>query len=697
MDRFAKFLIKQRWAVIVLSALLVTIGFLTIPWTTVNYDLAEYLPEESPTTKAIQILEKEFSYTGMAEVMIENISVTEAVVLKEQLLEIDGIGHVFWLDDVVDITIPTEFIPAQVLENYYKDSAALFRIEFTESDYSLRTGTALEHVRTLLSGRNYYISGTASDSADVRGIVAKEVVGIMLIIFPICILILLFASTSWLEPILYLLVIGVSIIVNMGTNFLFNHVSFITHSMVAVLQLAISLDYSLFLFHRYIEEKDSGKSDIDAIASAVKQSFSTVSASAATTIAGFSALLLMSYRIGADIGIVLAKGILFSFVAVMILMPVMLYLFRNVIAKTRHKPWIPSFSGLSKFAVTYRKWILILGAGILVLSFMAQHNLSFLYGDASANPRHERSQTDRVIIADRFGVYNPLVLLVPRGDVSSEIKMVDEIASDPNIRGVQALVNTVDPFIPADFLPESIQKTFLSESFSRIFILLNTDQESPESYEAVSTVRDTASNFYPDEWYLAGKASSISDIRDSVELDSRWVMIASAVAILLIILISSKSLSIPVILVAAIQSSIWMNMAIPYFQGKSLVFIGYIIISSLQLGATIDYAILISGRYMESRRTLSPKPAAALAVSKAGPAVLVSALILTVAGLAEGILSEIPSVSEIGILLGRGAALSAVVVLFMLPGLLVLFDKIILKTTYSGKNSKKAALLKTKK
>ncbi|MHB8962717.1 MAG: efflux RND transporter permease subunit [Saccharofermentanales bacterium] len=693
MDKFIRILIKYRAAVISLTLLLVMISAFASRLVGINYDLAQYLPDDSMTKISIDVAKKEFGYSGMAEVMVEDIDLNQALDIKEILLNVDGVKGIVWLDDLADLSIPFEMLPEAVTENYFKEDCALYRVEFTGSDYSSLTVKALDDIRIALEDYKSYYGGTAQDSKVVREIVSDEILGISAVVVPICILILVFASRSWIEPLVYLIVIGVSIIFNMGTNIVFKNISFITHSMSAVLQLAISLDYSLFIFHRYVEERERGLDYTGAVAAAVKRSFISVFASAMTTVAGFAALLFMRYRIGADMGLVLAKGVILSFLSAILIMPIVLYLFRNIIDKTAHRDFVPPLDRLSRMTVKMRYVFAVSGALILVVAFLAQQNNTFIYGDASRSDDAGQAglMSDKAVIAEKFGTYNPVALMVPRGSISKEAGLAAELGDTAGIQSVIAYVTVVDPSIPVEMVPPGALDMFYSPNYARLTILLESGEESPENFAAVESIRAAAEGQYPGRWYLVGKASSVSDIRDSVEKDSGSVMLFSILAVFLIVMISMRSFAIPVILVAVIQGSIWINMSIPYFTGTGLVFIGYMIISALQLGATIDYAILLSGRYKDFRLSMTPKDAAAAAVSTAGISVAVSSMILAVAGFAEGFLSQIPSVSAIGILLGRGAALSGIMVIFVLPGLLVLFDKLIIHSTIGLKHAIRAS------
>ncbi len=680
MDALTHYFIKHRWTILIIFGVLVAISLIAMQTVTVNYDLAEYLPESSMTKRAIAVMSDEFGYPGMADVMVEDITIPQALELKQKLKAIEGVKSVTWLDDVVDVTLPESMLEGAYLKSFYQAQSALFKVEFVENDYSLKTGEALSDIRKVI-GEKAIISGTAEDSRNMREVMSHEIFMIILVVLPLCVLILMFASTSWLEPFLYLGVIGVSIAINMGTNIIFSQISFITRALTAVLQLAVSLDYSLFLFHRYSEERQQGHDVMEALKIAVRNSLSSISASALTTIAGFLTLLFMQYRIGTDLGLVLAKGILLSFLCVLILMPVLIYIFNGLIDKTSHKPFVPSFKGLGRGVVRFRGVIVLLAVLIAIPAFLAQSHNTYLYGDTSGSSSQGESALARERMEERFGIYNPVMLLVPQGDTASEVNMASELKGQRTIREVQALVTLADDKLPRAILPQSVRDQFQSESYSRMIVLINSSGETPESYDAVEFIKETAQKYYPDQWLVAGKSTSISDIKESVEKDNTLVMLFSILSVGLIVLVTFRSLSIPVLLVSVIQVAIWINMSVPYFEGSSLVYIGYLVVSSLQLGATIDYAILLTNRYMEYRREESPKQAAVSAIKTAGISITVSALILAVAGFSEGMISQISAISAIGNLLGRGAALSGLLVLLVLPAVLVLFDKAIMHTT----------------
>ncbi len=675
MRRITELLLRHRKITLTVFVILVILSAVLSQLTRVNYDMAEYLPNGSMTKRAVSEMSQSFGRSGMAEVMVEDLTIQQALVVKEQIEGVDGVKSVMWLDNVVDITKPLETQEAKTVEAFYKNRAALYQVTFTEEDYATSTGKALESIRALNIDR-LHIAGSAEESRSMRALLASEIFTIFLVVVTFCLLILFAASSAWVEPFLYLIVLLTAIVINMGTNAYFTSISFITRSMAAVLQLAISLDYSLFLFHRYMEERDAGKDAKEAIISASVKSLNSILASALTTIAGFLALVLMNYSIGRDIGIVLAKGIAISLLTCLTLMPVLIYCLRGLIDKTRHKHWIPSFRRLGKGAMRLR-WLLLLGLiVVLVPTYLAQNNNRLLYGTNSAN-EVEGVSNDRSAIQAEFGVNNPVVLLVPAGDVAKETALAETLMEQSAVSAVQGLVTIADPQIPRKMLPKSVVSQFQSDNYSRLVVRLNIANEGPALSDAVQGISASAEALYPGEWMAAGTATSLMDIKKSVESDGLWVQLISVLAVAVIVLLSFRSVVIPILLVALIQTAIWINMSVPYFTGTPLIYIGYLMISSLQLGATIDYAILMTNRYMEDRRTLPPKEAAISALTAAGPSVLVSTLILAGAGFAEMMISQVSSISEIGLLLGRGALLSGGMVLIVLPPLLAILDKII--------------------
>ena len=686
MRKLAEWLLRHRTATVVVFALLTAGSLLLCPLVQVNYDLSEYLPQDSMTKRAMEEMEESFGYDAVLRVMVEDVTLSESLDIKETLSQMEGVASVLWLDDVADIRQPLETLDAGTVEQYYRDGAALYQVTLTGGDYDTASGDTIDAIRALgIDGLS--VAGNAEEARNTRILLDSEMLQIFAVVVPFCLLILFLASKSWVEPLLYLAVLFVAIFINLGTNVCFSSVSFITQAMAAVLQLAISLDYSLFLFHRYLEERDAGKDAREAVLAAVQGSLNSILASALTTIAGFLAMVLMQYSIGRDIGFVLAKGITLSFLSVILLMPVLIYLLRNVIDKTRHKPWMPSFAKLGRGAMKIR-WVLVVVLVVLIVpAYLGQQQNVYLYGDSagSATAQTQTSQ-EREAIEAKFGVYNPVVLLVPRGDTAGEIALAQELEAQPAVTSVQALVTLADPTLPRDMLPDAVVEQFESDEYSRMIVQLNIAEEGTALTQAVEDIEAAAEAYYPGQWLAVGTPTSLNDIRLSVESDGTLVQILSILAVGIIVMLAFRSIVIPVLLVALIQCAIWINMSVPYFTGEPLIYIGYLVISGLQLGATIDYAILLTNRYRDERRLgQAPMDAAVSALKVSGHSILVSTLILAGAGFSLSIISNIPSVSIIGLLLCRGALLSGGMVIVMLPPLLALLDRVIRAGTIKRK------------
>ncbi len=684
LERFFAGLIRRKATVPVLFAVLAAICLAMLPLVTVNYDLSEYLPADAGTSRAIEVARAEFGYPGTAQAMAKGVTVAEAAALKERIKALPGVKSVLWLDDVADVSKPLDFIEKDTLESYYKDGDALFQVEFSDSDYSQSTSRALEQIRALDS--RLILAGNAESSRSMKATLAGEMGGVIAVVVPICVLILVLASMSWLEPAVYLAVMGVSVAINMGTNALLGGVSFITSSMAAVLLMAVSMDYSIFLMHRYFEERDQGVPVETAIVKAAVASLSSVAASALTTVAGFAALLFMRYGIGADIGVVLLKGIVISFSTVMLLMPVLIRLLHKPLDGLRHRPLIPGFGAVGKAISKLRFGIIAIALLLAIPALLAQSKNQFLYGDNSATAGAGQAYEERAEIIDKFGVDNAMMLLVPVGDTAGEIALAKDLEAQSQVLRVTALVTIADSAIARDFLPQTVVDSFTSAHYSRMIVYIRPDGETPETFEAVKQVREAAERHYPGQWLAAGHATSLADIKDTVTVDSSVVTWISLAAVGLIVLITFRSVTLPLLLLLTIQSAVWINMSVPYFSGFSLAYLGYLVISSLQLGSTIDYGILLTSRFREFRLLKPAKEAAIEAVRTAAQPILTSALILATAGISFGMISKVDSISQLGALLGRGALISGAMTILLLPALLITADWLIEKTTMKSKN-----------
>jgi len=673
MERLARLIIAQRKPLTLLFALATIISVALIPTVVINYDQTAYLPSDMPTRQAMNVMAQEFGLLGSAELIASDVDLPTARQLKREIGAIDGVHGVVWLDDVVDIYTPLEMLPQETVREFYVDGNARFHITFLTGDHDLATGNAILELRQLHSGK-VLVRGPAAEALNLRGTTTSEISTIVAFVLPIFLLILFLGTSSWLEPLLFMFTIGISIVLNMGTNAFLGSISFITFATAGLLQFAVSMDYSIFLLHRFSEERSKGLAVEQAMVAALRHSFASIMASSMTTIAGFVALMFMRYSLGFDLGLVLAKGVALSLLSVLTLLPALVIFSAPILERTKHRPFLPSLGRVARRIIGMR-WIVPVVLLILPIAFVAQGANHFLYGEAAP--------TAESMYHQQFGRNNPLVLLVPSTDVPREFALVEALRQIPHVRSVQGMATLVDASVPRSILPPAVTAQFIGENYTRYVLMLDTAVESATSYSTVASIRQVAEELYPKAALLLGASAAVDDIRAVVEYDFSVTNLVAILAVGAIIALTFRSLSLPLILVLTIQASIWINMAIPYFAGSPLIFIGYMIVSAVQLGATIDYAILLTSRYLEFRQSMTVQQSAVAAIETSGYSILISAAILASAGFTLGFVSGVPSIAALGMLIGRGALLSCVLVLTFLPQLLMLGDRFIRLTTFS--------------
>jgi len=653
----------------------------------VNYNIVDYLPKDAGSTTAIKIIEEEFeSELPNARVMLTNVSVTEALEYKEKLSGIEGVTSVTWLDDVIGLdtlkTVPLEFLDASLVKNYYRDNNALISLTIESGKESYAVDAIYE-----LIGENNAASGNAVNIARTQEMSVSEVLNALAILMPVIIIILIISTTSWIEPLLFLFTIGIAVIINMGTNILYEEISFITLTVSPILQLAVSMDYAIFLLHSFNHHRLTHEAE-KAMVLAMKESLATIAASAATTVTGFAALIFMRFGIGADLGLNLFKGVILSFISVMVFLPAVTLFCYKAIDRTRHRNLVPDFKKAGSLLMKLRIPFLILALLVVVPGFLAQSRTEFLYGTGSM-VKASRVERDTSLIKEKFGEENMLVLLVPKEDPGKEIELCEELSQIPDVTNVVSFVTAIGAEIPGEFAPEDVAGQFYSENYTRIIIYTDMEEEGQDTFNTVQAIIDTVQMYY-DTHYLAGQSATLFDMKNVVSVDNRVVNLLAVIGIFVVLLITFRSLTLPFLLVFTIEAAIWINLSFPYFTGNPLSFAGYLIISTVQLGATVDYAILFTNAYLNNRKTLNKKNAMKTTIEENLAAVLTSAGILATAGFALAFTSSNPIVSDLGTLLGRGTLLSLAMVALVLPALLVLFDRPVQVTTLKTQFQKDA-------
>ena len=646
------------------------------PFVGVNYDLSKYLPDFAPTKQALDVMEQEFGYPGMARIMVKDVTLPEARTIRQRISRVDGVDLVVGQDLAANVYSTDAFIKNSLTDRFYKDGNAVYQIIFEDGDSDASTHKAINEIYGIVGRDRGCFAGSAVSSKERQESITREIAMAIGMAVVIIWLILTLTTTSWFEPFLFILVMAVAIVLNMGSNIMFGRISFFTFSTAAILQLAVSMDYSIFLLHTYTAIKQSGVDSRPAMEAAIEKSCSSILASGATTIVGFLVIALMKFTIGRDVGFVLTKGIVCSLVTVLFLMPTLILRFDKKIEKTAHRSFLPPLDGLGKLMYRIRIPVLAAAAFCAVPCYFGQSMNYFYYGDdALGSGPGTRVYEDSRAIEDVFGKSNVIIAMVPNGNVIKERRLTEELEDQEFIDYALSMAGTLPQGIPESFLPESVTKQLRTGSYARILISMETREESSYSFQCSEKLTEIVKKYYPEDSYVIGMTPTTIDIRDILTDDYNRVSIISLAGVALVVMLTFHSVMVPVLVIIPIEVAIYLNMTIPYIIGDSMVYIGYIIVSCLQLGATIDYSILMTNNYMEFRETMGSREAAVTAIAKSAISILTSGGILTVVGYLLYFTSSIQAISQVGRLVGRGALLSMILVLSLLPALLAAFDK----------------------
>ena len=679
MTKFYRHIVNHRKLIIVIFMILFAVCAICQQLVAVNYDMNDYLPSESASTQALDLMDREYD-GGIpnARVMVQNVTVPETLEYKEKLLAVDGVTDVTWLDDASSVTVPLETLDADTVGPYYKDGNALFSVTIDED----KRIDAVSAIRDII-GEDNSMTGSAVTTAVATTSTVSEISTIAVIAVAFVLLVLILTTTSFAEPFLVLAGLGVAIVINSGSNLMFGEISFVTNAAGNILQLAVSLDYSVFLLHRFAECRQTTDDPKEAMVQALTMSTTSILSSGLTTVIGFLALCLMQFRIGPDLGLALAKGVALSLITVFTFMPALILCTYKLIDKSRHRSFMPSFRGFGKFVSRVMIPMVIVFAVLIAPCYLASNANSFYYGASHIFGSATQLGADTEKIEDTFGKQDTYVLMVPKESTATQAELSEALHEIPQVKGILSYVDTVGETIPEQYLDSGTLSKLNSEHYTRMVLTMDCAYEGDETFSLVETVRNTAEKYYPGEWYLAGEGVSTYDLMDTVTSDMVKVNLVAIGAVFVVLLLTMKSLTVPVILVLSIETAIWINLSIPYFTDLTIFYIAYLIISSVQLGATVDYAILFTDRYKEMRQTYAKKEAIVQTVSAVAVSVLTSASVLTVVGFLLGIFSTHGLLSQLGYFLGKGTLCSLAIVLFVLPGLLYLFDKLIVKSKKS--------------
>lgn len=682
MVNFGKKVVKYRIPILIFSILLLIPAMLGYAGTRVNYDVLTYLPEDIETMKGQDIMVEEFGTGAFSMFIIDGMEEKDVVRLKEKIEKVDHVSNVLWYDSVVDISVPESMLPDELYQVFNSDTGTMMAIFFEEGTSADSTMKAISEIREM-AGKQCFLSGMSAIVTDTRDLAEKETPVYVLIAVVLAVLVLGLTMDSFFVPFLFLLSIGMAILYNLGSNYFLGEISYITKALAAVLQLGVTLDYSIFLMHSYEEQQVRYAGDKKrAMAHAISQTFSSVIGSSVTTIAGFIALCFMTFTLGLDIGVVMAKGVVFGVIACVTILPSMILCCDKLIEKTKHKPLLPDIGKLSdkitKHYLVYVAIFLIL----LVPAIYGNNHTGVYYNLDETLPKDLPSVIANEKLKEDYDMNTTHILLlnssVPSSDVSKMLKKIEDV---DGVKWALGLDKLVGPGIPSDMLPASLTSMLKNDKYQ--MVLINSEYKVA-SGEVNAQIRELNGiiDQYDKNAMLVGEGPLTNDLIEITDKDFKTVSVVSIGIIFVIILLLFKSISLPIILVGVIEFAIFVNMGIPYYTGTTLPFVASIVIGTIQLGSTVDYAILMTTRYKRERsRGAGKYEAITTAHRVSAQSIMVSAFSFFAATIGVGIYSNIDMISSLCILMARGAIISMVVVVFILPSMFMVFDKVIVKTS----------------
>lgn len=681
MKKYAEFVCNNRIAILIVALLLLIPSFIGMKATKINYDILVYLPEDIETVKGQGILTDDFDMGAFAISSIEGLSSKQILDLEEKIEKVDGVNKVITSYDIIGNTIPLEMLPHNVVDKIHNGDADLMLITFRDSTSAESTLNAVREVKEITNGA-CKIGGMSAVVLDTMDLSEKEITIYIIIAVILCLLVLEFSLDSYLVPIILLGNIGVSILFNLGTNIFLGEISYITKALVAVLQLGVTTDFSIFLYHSYENAKKNHTRRIDAMKDAICETMNSVVGSSLTTIAGFLVLCAMQLTLGKDLGIVMAKGVTLGVVSVLTVFPSLVLVLDNAITKTKHKQLMPKFERLSKFIVKYNKVALVVFLVLLIPMYIANTKTEVYYKLDDTLPKYLDSIVANTELAEKFNVVSPEIILVDKDLKPTKVdEMVEEIK---NVDGIDFVLSTSELSkygINMNVLSEDVKNAFVSDKYQMIMVNSSYDIATNELNNQVEVVQNII-NKYDDKAILAGEGPLMKDLVKISNQDFNSVNIWSISVIMLIMFVVLKSVSLPFILVLAIENAIFINLGIPYFNGTVLPFIASIVLGTIQLGATIDYAILLTNTYLSKRREgIEKYKSMEETLSTCISAIFTSGLCFFAATFGVGVYSDLEMISSLCTLISRGAIISMLVVITVLPSLLLTLDKLIIKTT----------------
>ncbi len=690
MVEFGKKVVKYKIPIFILSLLLLIPSVFGFLFTRVNYDILSYLPDDIETMKGQDILVNEFGTGAFSFFIVDGMENKDISELKQKIEEVEHVEKVVWYDSVADINIPMEILPDKLNEVFNSGSSTLMAIIYDDTTSSDGTMDAIEEIRSI-ANKQCFLSGMSAVVTDTKKLSEKETplyVGIAVLL---SIVVLALTMDSYLTPILFLLSIGIAILYNLGTNYFLGEISYITKALSAVLQLGVTMDYSIFLWHSYKEQQEQYPSDKDtAMAHAIAQTVTSIVGSSITTVAGFIALCFMSFTLGMDLGIVMAKGVVCGVICCVTVLPAMILIFDKALEKCSHKPLLPEIPKLSEVVTKFYGVFAIIFLVLLVPAIYGNNHTSVYYNLDETLPKDLESIMANTKLADEFDMNATHMVLVD-GSMSAKdsIKLTNDMEAVDGVKWAIGLNSLIGPSIPDEMIPDSIKSILNNGEYQLMLVGSRYKVASDEVNEQVDAL-DAIIKSYDANGMIVGEAPCTKDLIEITDTDFKVVNTLSIAVIFVIIALVFKSILLPVILVAVIEFAIFINLGIPFYTGTELPFISSIVIGTIQLGATVDYAILMTNRYKKERILgLSKKEAIKIAHLSSAKSIIVSALSFFAATFGVGLYSGIDMISSLCSLMARGALISMVVVLTVLPAMLLIFDRAICATTFGMKQAGK--------
>ncbi|AIY82762.1 MMPL family protein [Clostridium baratii str. Sullivan] len=685
MKKFSKWISKHNKIVLIITVILLVPSIFGFINTRINYDILSYLPQELESVKGQNILEDVYSDAATGLLIIDGMKSKDIVDIKEKIKKVNGVDDAIWIDDALDISIPKDILPDAIKNQLFSGDSTMLIIKYKGSTADEGTLKAIGEIKTIMN-KQCFLSGMSAIMEDTKNLADKEAPFYVVLAVFISLIILILTMESTAVPVIFLISIGIGILFNMGTNIFLGEISYITKALAAVLQLGVTMDYSIFLMHRYDEELLKHEEKEDAMAQAISSTMLSISGSSLTTIAGFLALCAMDLTLGTDIGIVMAKGVIIGVITAVTVLPALILTFDKLIHRFKHKTIIPNFNKLSKVVTTHYKIIIAIFFILLIPAIYGSNHTKVYYNLDKTLPKDMPSIIATNKLKDKFNMMTTHFILVKDDIKPYKAKEMEErIEKIDGITNVIGYDKILGPAIPEEFIPENIRNIFKSGGYNLILANSQYKAATDEENNQIDNINKIIKE-YDQDGLVAGEGALTKDLITTSDRDFKMVSLYSIIAIFLIILVVFKSISIPVLLVSAIEFAIFINMGIPYFTGTTIPFIASIVIGTIQLGATVDYAILLTSRFREELRNGHEKHEAILiAVEESAKSIVTSGLTFFGATGAVALISDMALIRSLCFLISRGAIISMAVILLILPSFLLVLEDLINKTSIKWK------------